>query len=82
MNIELNFFYGSVGKYRRHSETFTVDPDTREKTKFTMFQNNNTMLDLAQSLVTEFQTINVKSISYKEWKGESLVMREAILYFE
>lgn len=72
MNIELNFFYGSVGKYRRHSETFTVDPDTREKTKFTMFQNNNTMLDLAQSLVTgNFQTINVKSISYKEWKGES-----------
>ena len=78
MNIDINFFYGSVGKYRRNSETFDVNPETNEKTKFTMFDNNNSLLNLATLLeIGKLKInnkeigINVKTISYNEWRGES-----------
>ena len=49
MNIDVNFFYGSINKYRRNREKILEkNPETGEITLDTMLKDNKTLFDLAK----------------------------------
>ena len=69
MIIDINFFYGGIGKYRRNRELHYKDEENITM-KQTMFLEGYTLFDLAQRLPL---SNNVKEISYQEYSGEKLI---------
>ena len=67
MIIDINFFYGGIGKYRRHRELQQKEDGIT--TKLTMFIEGYNLLDLAKRLKL---VDNVEEISYQEYTPERL----------
>jgi len=69
MIIDINFFYGGIGKYRRNRELQYKDEENITR-KETIFLDGFTLFDLAQRLKL---VDNVEEISYQEYSGERLI---------
>tara|TARA_B100001063_G_scaffold178825_1_gene167841 strand:- start:1507 stop:4389 length:2883 start_codon:yes stop_codon:yes gene_type:complete len=70
MIIDINFFYGGIGKYRRNRELQYKDEENITR-KETMFKEGTTLFDLAQRLPVYED--NVEEISYQEYSSEKLI---------
>lgn len=69
MIIDINFFYGGIGKYRRNRELQYKDEENITR-KETMFKEGTTLFDLAKRL----QLVDlVEEISYQEYSSEKLI---------
>ena len=69
MIIDINFFYGGIGKYRRNRELQYKDEENITR-KETMFLEGTTLFDLAKRL----QLVDlVEEISYQEYSSEKLI---------
>ena len=69
MIIDINFFYGGIGKYRRNRELNYKDEENITR-KETMFLEGTTLFDLAKRL----QLVDlVEEISYQEYSSEKLI---------
>ena len=67
MIIDINFFYGGIGKYRRNRAT-KYKTEENITIKDTMFIEGNTLFSLAERL----ELIDrVEEISYQEYSGEN-----------
>lgn len=77
MIIDINFFYGGIGKYRRNRET---KYKTEENTiiKDTMFHQGYGLSNLASVLRT---VDNVEEISYQEYSSENLFNEGNAVFF-
>ena len=66
MIIDINFFYGKIGKYRRNRELQNKTEDGMT-VKLTMFRQGYNLYDLAEKLEL---VDRVEEISYQEYSGE------------
>ena len=77
MIIDINFFYGGVGKYRRNRAT-KYKTEENITIKDTMFIEGNTLFSLAERL----QLIDrVEEISYQEYSGENTFNEGNAIFF-
>ncbi|OUX67199.1 MAG: hypothetical protein CBD38_03170 [bacterium TMED178] len=77
MIVDINFFYGGIGKYRRHRELQQKEDDIT--TKLTMFRQGYNLFDLAKRLQLAG---GVEEISYQEYSPEKLnVEGRTILWY-
>ena len=77
MIVDINFFYGGIGKYRRHRELLQKEDDIT--TKLTMFKEGYNLFVLAKELQLRDR---VEEISYQEYSPEQLnVEGRTILWY-
>ena len=77
MIIDINFFYGGIGKYRRNRELQYKDEENITR-KETMFLDGLTLFNLAKALQLGD---NVEEISYQEYSSEKLVQDGSTIFW-
>ena len=78
MIIDINFFYGGIGKYRRNRAT-KYKTEENITIKDTMFIEGNTLFSLAERLPVDKE--NVEEISYQEYSGENTFNEGNAIFF-